>query len=65
MVVIGGFPRFQYEGLWFSVVDPWPQYWSDNWYENDDVYIAYSGDGYYMYDRSYPDDRIAISVYLN
>jgi len=65
LVVVGGYPRFQYGGLWFSVVDPWPQYWSDNWYDNDDVYIDYSGDGYYMYNRRYPRDRIAISVLVN
>ena len=61
----GGFLRFQYNGFWFSVVHPWPEYWPDNWYENDDVYIDYSGDGYYMYNRRYPRDRIAISVYVN
>ena len=61
----GGFLRFQYNGFWFSVVDPWPEYWPDNWDENDDVYIDYSGDGYYMYNRRYPRDRIAISVYVN
>jgi hypothetical protein len=65
MVVVGGYPRFQYNGFWFSVVDPWPEYWSDGWYENDDVYIDYSGDGYYMYNHRYPQDRIAIAVYVN
>jgi flagellar motor protein MotB len=65
MVVVGGYPRFQYNGFWFSVVDPWPEYWSDGWYENDDVYIDYSEDGYYMYNRRYPRDRIAVTVYLN
>lgn len=25
LVVIGGFPRFQCNGLWFSVMDPWPE----------------------------------------
>jgi hypothetical protein len=64
LVVVGGYPRFQYGGFWFSVVDPWPEYWSDGWYENDDVYIDYS-DGYYMYNRRYPQDRIAITVYVN
>ena len=64
-MVAGGYPGFVYGGLYFSVVDPWPQYWSNNWYENDDVYIDYSGDGYYMYNRRYPQDRISIGVYLN
>src|SRR3984893_12064418 len=65
VVVVGGYPRFQYGGFWFSVVAPWPEYWSDNWYDNDDVYIDYSGDGYYMYNRRYPRDRIAITVYVS
>ena len=63
--MVGGYPRFQYGGFSFSVVDPWPEYWSDNWYDNDDVYIDYSGDGYYLYNRSYPQDRIAINAYAN
>jgi hypothetical protein len=65
LVVVGGEPRFQYGGFWFSMVDPWPQYWSANWYQNDDVYIDYAGDGYYLYNRRYPRDRIAIAVYVN
>jgi hypothetical protein len=65
VMVTGGYPGFQYGGYYFSVVDPWPQYWPNNWYENDDVYIDYSGDGYYLYNRRYPRDRIAISVYMN
>jgi hypothetical protein len=64
LVMVGGYPRFQYGGFWFSVVDPWPEYWSGNWYDNDDVYIDYSGDGYYLYNRRYPRDRLAISVYV-
>jgi hypothetical protein len=65
MLLFGEYPRFQYGGYWFSLVDPWPQYWSNNWYENDEVYIDYSGDGYYLYNRRYPRDRIAITFYLN
>jgi hypothetical protein len=65
VVVVGGYPRFQYGGYWFSVVDPWPEYWSDGWYDNDDVSIEYLGDGYYLYNRRYPGDRIAVNVYVN
>jgi hypothetical protein len=61
----GGYPRFQYGGFWFGFMDPWPEYWSDDWYDNDDVYIVYSEDGYYLFNRRYPRDRIAITVYLN
>ena len=65
MELYGGYPRFRYGGFWFGFMDPWPEYWSDNWYDNDDVYIVYSGSGYYLYNRRYPHDRIAITVYLN
>ncbi len=65
MELYGGYPRFQYGGFWFGLIDPWPEYWSDDWYDNDDVYIDYSGDGYYLYNRRYPQDRISITVYLN
>jgi hypothetical protein len=64
LVMVGGYPRFQYGGFWFSVVDPWPEYWSGNWYDSDDVYVDYSGDGYYLYNRRHPRDRLAISVYM-
>ena len=66
LLVVGGFPRFQFGGLWFSVIDPWPEYWSDNWYDSDDLYIDFDYDdgGYYLYDRRYPDVRLAITVAL-
>jgi hypothetical protein len=60
----GGYPRFRYGGYWFGFVDPWPEYWGDAWYENDDVYIDYYDGGYYLYNRRYPEDRIAVTVYL-
>ncbi|HVB34373.1 MAG TPA: hypothetical protein VNJ52_08400 [Patescibacteria group bacterium] len=65
VVYVGSYPRFQYGGFWFSLVDPWPQYWANNWYDNDEMYIAYYGDGYYLFNRRYPRDRIAITFYLN
>ena len=65
VTMVGGYPRFQYGGYSFSVVDPWPEYWSDSWYDNDDMYIDNAGDGYYLYNRRYPQDRIALNVYAN
>jgi hypothetical protein len=62
LVVVGGFPRFQYGGFWFSVVDPWPEYWAPNWYEADDVYVDYVNDGYYMYNRRHPGVAVAVNV---
>ena len=65
MRYVGGHRRFYYGGYWFGLVDPWPEYWDSAWYDNDDVYVDYYGDGYYLYNRRYPNDRIAISFYLN
>jgi hypothetical protein len=65
VMYVGGDRRFQYGGYWFGLVDPWPEYWSSNWYDNDDLWVDYYGDGYYLYNRSHPGDRIAISFYLN
>jgi hypothetical protein len=62
ILVVGGYPRFQYGGFWFSVVDPWPEYWARTWYETDDVYIDYVNDGYYMYNRRHPGVGIAVNV---
>jgi len=61
-LVVGGYPRFQYEGYWISAVDPWPEYWGNDWYDTDDVYVAYVDNGYYLYDRRYPNVGIAISI---
>jgi len=64
MEVYGGYPRFRYNGYWFGLVDPWPEYWGPGWYDNDDVSIVYYDGGYYLYNRRYPGDRIAVTVYL-
>jgi hypothetical protein len=62
VLVLRGYPRFQYGGYWFSPIDPWPEYWTDDWYETDDVYILYGGDGYYLFNRRYPGVGIAVSI---
>lgn len=61
-LVVGGYPRFQYEGYWFSMVDPWPGYWASDWYDTDDVYVAFVDNGYYLFDRRYPNVGMAISI---
>jgi hypothetical protein len=61
-LVVGGYPRFQYSGYWFSMVDPWPEYWGDDWYDNDDVYVVYVDNGYYLYNHRYPNVGIAINI---
>jgi hypothetical protein len=62
MLFVGGNPRFQYDGYWVTFVDPWPETWPATWYENDDVYIDYTDDGYYLYDRAYPGVAIAVTI---
>ena len=61
-LVVRGYPRFQYGGYWFSVVDPYPANWASNWYDTDDVYVGYLNDGYYLYNRKYPGIGLAVSV---
>jgi hypothetical protein len=58
-----GYPRFAYGGFSFLLVDPWPEYWPENWYNTDDVYIDYD-DGYYLYNRRYPQIRLAITIVM-
>ncbi len=58
-----GYPRFSYGGFSFLLVDPWPEYWAENWYEADDVYIDYD-DGYYLCNRRSPSVRLAITVVM-
>ena len=62
IIVVDSYPRFQYGGFWFSMVDPWPEYWAPTWYETDDVYVDYVNDGYYMYNRRHPGVAIAVNV---
>jgi hypothetical protein len=58
-----GFPRFQWGGFWFLLVDPWPEDWAENWYDTDDVCIDYV-DGYYLYNRRHPGVAIGITVVM-
>ena len=58
-----GYPRFAYGGYSFLLVDPYPESWAYNWFDTDDLYIAYDN-GYYLYDRNYPDVGLAITVEL-
>ncbi len=53
-IYVAGHPRFQYAGYWFAVLDPIPEYWGPGWYEDDDVYVVYVDDGYYLFNRRWP-----------
>jgi hypothetical protein len=50
--------RFAYGGYSFGFVDPWPVAWG----YSDDVYVVYSGGGYYMCDYVHPGVRISINI---
>jgi hypothetical protein len=58
-----GYPRFECNGFSFLLVDPYPEYWSDNWYDFDDVYVVYDN-GYYLYNRAYAQVKLAITIVL-
>jgi hypothetical protein len=62
-IIVMGYPRFQYGGFSFMLVDPWPEYWPEDWYSRDDVYVDYNN-GYYLYNRRDPSVALAISVVL-
>lgn len=62
VIIVAGHPRFQYQGYWVSLVDPWPEHWAANWYEADDVYVAYAHDGYYMYNLRHPGVGVAVNI---
>ena len=65
-VIYMGYPRFVYGGYSFLIVDPYPEYWADDWYYADDVYVDYDpyDEGYYLYDRRQPNVRLAITITL-
>jgi hypothetical protein len=56
-----GYPRFQYGGFSFMLVDPWPEYWAEDWYDTDDLYIDYD-DGYYLYGSAQESDGTPIFI---
>ncbi|WP_243300841.1 hypothetical protein [Geothrix oryzisoli] len=63
-VIYQGYPRFRCGGYWFLMVDPWPEFWVDDWYLTDEVYVDYYGDGYYLVNPRHPGIRLAITVFL-
>ena len=62
LLFVGGYPRFQYDGYWVTLMDPWPENWPPLWYEADNVYIDWGGDGYYLYDSNYPGVGLAVTI---
>ena len=56
-----GYPRFEYAGFTFLLVDPWPEYWPIDWFYTDELYIVYD-DGYYLCDARFPQVELALVV---
>jgi hypothetical protein len=65
LVVVSGYPRFYYGGYWVTFIDPWPEYWPDYWFAEDDCYVVYDYDGYYLMNARHPSVRIAVSFTLS
>ena len=60
-----GNPRFQYEGYWFTMLDPYPENWSGYWFQTDDLYVEFRGGGYYLLNRGFPSQPgVALDVTL-
>jgi hypothetical protein len=57
-VMVAGQPRFQYNGYWFGFQQEWPSGWS----YDDECYIDYVDDGYYLFDPVHPGIRIMVIV---
>ena len=62
--IVGAYPQFYADGFWFTMLDPVPEYWQNDWYDTDELTIVESEDGYYLLDEAYPDAMLAISVQL-
>ncbi len=60
---VSGYPRFQYGGYWVQVLDPWPNYWANNWFYTDPVYVEYLDGGYYLVDTRYPGVLLAVQIF--
>src|SRR6266576_833563 len=57
--VYGGRPQFTYSGFVFELVEPWPVAWA---YDDDDYYIDYVDDEYWLYSLRYPGVRLELII---
>ena len=60
-VIRQGYPCFAWGGYSFLIVDPWPETWTETWYAEDDLWIAWE-DGYYLHSRRHPGFGLALTV---
>lgn len=57
--VYGGRPQFSYGGYVFELVEPWPGDWA---YDDDDYYIDYVDDEYWLYNLREPGLRLELMI---
>jgi hypothetical protein len=60
-VIRNGYPYFSWGGYGWLILDPWPEFWVETWYADEDLYIDYD-DGYYLFSRRHPGFGLAITV---
>lgn len=59
MQVYEGRPQFNYAGYVFELVEPWPADWM---YDDDDYYIDYMDDEYWLYSFDHPGVRLELII---
>lgn len=59
MQVYEGRPQFNYAGYVFELVEPWPADWM---YDDDDYYIDYIDDEYWLYSFDHPGVRLELII---
>lgn len=59
MQVYEGRPQFTYSGYVFELVEPWPMGWA---YDDDDYYIDYMDDEYWLYSFDHPGVRLELII---
>jgi type IV secretory pathway VirB10-like protein len=58
MQAYSGRQRFYYGGYNFELDQPWPVDWS----YDDDCYVDYVDDGYWLFDAEHPSERVALTI---
>jgi hypothetical protein len=59
MQVYEGRPQFNYGGYVFEIVEVWPAGWA---YDDDDYYIDYVDDEYWLYSFDHPGVRLELII---
>jgi len=56
--IVAGHPRFQYDGYWFGFAQPLPPGWG----YNDEVYVDYVDNNYFLLSPAHPGVRISVNI---